>query len=143
MQGRLMKKGLRQSQSSSITSESHEIRKNRCDCRTKNKNIYADLKVCVDISGSQALSRKGFQGRKNYRLLKESVDATRSQSFSETQKPQKRRGKASLSYIRRWKSLEKLRKGLAFHILAIREARISHKNLPEGLSPSYLRFSGI
>ncbi len=63
-----------------ITSESYKIRKNRCDYRTKSKNIYADLKVCVNVFGSQAWAGKGFQSRKIYRLLKESVDVARSQA---------------------------------------------------------------
>jgi len=68
----------------SITRESYRFRKNRCDCRTKSENIYADLKVCVNVFSSQAWAGKGFQGRKNYRLLKESVDIARSQTFSES-----------------------------------------------------------
>jgi hypothetical protein len=79
-----MKKGLRQSQSSLITSESHDFRKNRCDYRTKSKNIYGNLKVSVNVFGFQAWAGKGFQSRKNYRSLKGSVDATRSQAFSES-----------------------------------------------------------
>jgi hypothetical protein len=67
-----------------ITSESYRFRKNRCDYRTKSKNIYADLKVWANIFSSQAWAGKGFQSRKNYRPLKESVDATRSQAFSES-----------------------------------------------------------
>ncbi len=81
-----MKKVIRQSVDTEclITSESYKFRKNRCDYRTKSKNIYADLKVCVDISGSQVCSRKGLQNRKNYRSLKGSVDVIRSQAFSES-----------------------------------------------------------
>jgi hypothetical protein len=68
-----------------ITSESHDFRKNRCDYyRTKSKNIYADLKVGVNVFGSQAWAGKGFQSTRNYRTLKGSVDATRSQAFSES-----------------------------------------------------------
>ncbi len=132
------------------------------------KNIYAHLKVCVNVFGSQAWTGKGFQSRKNYRSLKGSVDVTRSQAFSESDlqatkiyaevKPRVNAVEAcreknpierlspsqrlkslrndaerlSLSYIRRLKRSD----------LNPAQARpwISHKNLPEGLSPSYLQF---
>jgi hypothetical protein len=70
--------------STSITRESYRFRKNRCDYRTKSKNIYGNLKVSVNVFGFQAWAGKGFQSRKNYRSLKGSVDATRSQAFSES-----------------------------------------------------------
>jgi hypothetical protein len=151
-----------------ITSESHEIRKNRCDYRTKSKNIYAGLNLCVNVSGSQASTGKGFQSTKNYRLLKESVDATRSQAFSGREfqatkiyaevKPRVN----AVEACREKNPIERLSpsQGLKSLINGTERLRVSFtrslkrsdlnpaqaclcnscKNLPEGLSPSELQF---